>query len=146
MRFSIFSIIAIMLLVSSAVCAEVIAPLAFNINAIGGGALNQYTPGVENGVGLNNIGLLIKTWGKVSYVAPDNTYFYINDGSNRNDGSGHIGLRVACDNLADGASITPPIVNTYVAITGISSTIVIETKIQPNFRPRGQSDIQPIAQ
>jgi hypothetical protein len=135
---------AVMLLAAAPVLAEAIAPLALNNAAVGGAALNQYTPGVENGTGVNNIGLLIKTWGKVTFVDPANKYFYINDGSNRQDGSGQIGLRIDCDNLAPGNTITPPAVNTYVMVTGISSTIVIDTKIQPNVRARRQADIQTV--
>ncbi len=137
--------VAVALLAVVPAMAEVPAPLAVNISAVGGAALNQYTPGVENGVGVNNIGLLIKTWGRVTYVDPAGKYFYINDGSNREDGSGHIGLRVDCDNLAPGNTITPPSVNTYVMVTGISSTVVINTKIQPNLRPRRQVDVQSVA-
>lgn len=133
--------VAIFCLATTAV-AEAPAPLALNNAAVGGGPLNQYTPGVENGVGVNNIGLLIKTWGKVTFVDTVNKCFYINDGSNRNDGSGHVGLRVDYDNLAPGNTITPPAENTYVMVTGISSTIIINGKIQPNLRPRRQSDIQ----
>ncbi len=130
---------------ASAGFAEVIEPLAVNNAAIGGGALNQYTLGVEGGFGLNNIGLLIRTWGAVTFVDPGNAFFYIDDGTNRIDGSGNIGVRIACDNLAPGNSITPPAVDSYVVLTGISSTIVISMKVQPNVRPRGQDDIQVIS-
>lgn len=144
MRLVALATVAVALLTATAATAEVPAPLAVNNSAVGGGALNQYTPGVENGVGVNNIGLLMKTWGKVTYVDPAGKYFYINDGSNRDDGSSHIGLRVDCDNLAPGNTITPPSLDTYVMVTGISSTILINTKIQPNFRPRRQEDVQTV--
>ena len=133
-----------LVVLASAGFAEVIEPLAVNNAAIGGGALNQYTPGVEGGYGLNNIGLLIRTWGRVTFVDPGNAFFYIDDGTNRIDGSGNTGVRVACDNLAPGNSITPPAVDSYVILTGISSTIMIDSKIQPNVRPRRQDDIQAI--
>jgi hypothetical protein len=125
-------------------CAQEIKPLAMSNKAIGGAALNVYTPGVENGAGTNNIGLLIKTWGIVTYVdmATTPTFFYINDGSNLADGSGYVGVRVAIDNLATGNTITAPSVDQHVAITCISSTVMIDGKIQPNLRPRKQSDIQ----
>lgn len=144
MRLVALTTVAVLLLAAAPVLAEAIAPLALNNTAVGGAALNQYTPGVENGTGVNNIGLLIKTWGKVTFVDPANKYFYINDGSNRQDGSGQTGLRIDCDNLAAGNTITPPAVNTYVMVTGISSTIVISTKIQPNVRARRQTDIQTV--
>ncbi|MCX8053140.1 MAG: hypothetical protein N3B12_04980, partial [Armatimonadetes bacterium] len=85
---------------------EEVRPLAMNNAAVGGGRLNEHTPGVEGGVGMNNIGLLIRTWGKVTFVDETNKFFYINDGSGRNDGSGYVGIRVSYDNLAPGNTIT----------------------------------------
>jgi len=41
------------------------APLGMRVLDVGGSALNAYTPGVKYGFGPNNIGLLIKTWGRV---------------------------------------------------------------------------------
>ncbi|OFX14093.1 MAG: hypothetical protein A2Z18_00645 [Armatimonadetes bacterium RBG_16_58_9] len=137
-------VFAALIAVSSACAAEEIAPLAIRNASIGGGALNQYTPGVEGGTGLNNIGLLIRTWGSVTYVDPAHAFFYIDDGASRTDGSGHVGVRIACDNLAPGNSITPPAEDSYAIITGISSTILIGGKVQPNVRPRRQADIQVI--
>jgi len=115
---------------AGSVMAEEPAPLALTNRDVGGGRLNDYTPGVEGGVGMNNIGLLIRTWGKVTFV----------------DGSGHVGLRVSYDNLAPGNTITPPALNSYVAVTCISSTWLNGSgQIQPNLRPRRQSDITVIA-
>lgn len=48
--------------------------------------------GVEGGFGLNNIGLLVKTTGTVTYEG--DRWCYIDDGSNLNDGSGYKGLLV----------------------------------------------------
>lgn len=120
-----------------------ITPLALSQRDIGGGALNQYTPGVEGGRGLNNIGLLIKTWGKVTSVDETNKYFYIDDGSKLSDGSNNVGLRVSYDNLAPGNTITPPVKDSYVTVVGICSTFLdANNKIHPNFRPRYDLDIQ----
>ena len=122
------------------------APLALAKKAVGGGRLNDYTPGVEGGIGLNNIGLLIRTWGKVTFVDTANKFFYINDGAGREDGSTYVGLRVSYDNLAAGNTIEPPALNSYVAVTCISSTWLNGSgQIQPNLRPRRQADITVIA-
>ncbi len=122
------------------------APLAMTNRDVGGGRLNEYTPGVQDGVGMNNIGLLIRTWGNVTYVDLVNKFFYINDGAGRNDGSGYVGLRVSYDNLAPGNTITPPAQDSYVAVTCISSTWLNGSgQIQPNLRPRRQSDITVVA-
>lgn len=40
-----------------------------NLETIGGGALNQFTPGVSGGIGLHNIGLLVRTTGWVRSVS-----------------------------------------------------------------------------
>jgi len=37
-------------------------------------------PGVRDGVGLNNMGLLVRIAGRVTYVA--GSYIYLDDGSN----------------------------------------------------------------
>lgn len=127
-----------------AVCAAgtVPDPLVMPNKAVGGGPFGQYTPGVYGGTGLQNIGLLIKTWGKVT-APPDTTnkFFYIDDGSGLNDTSGYVGLRVSYANLAPGNTITPPSQNQYVVITGISSTTDLNGRIVPTLRPRRQSDI-----
>ncbi|MGQ9455364.1 MAG: hypothetical protein ACUVRS_10630 [Armatimonadota bacterium] len=139
---------AVMLLagISLSAFADGPAPIAFSNKDVGGGPLNQYTPGVEGGIGLNNIGLLIRTWGRVTFVDTINKFFYINDGANRDDGSGHIGLRVSYDNLAPGNTIEPPPVGSYVAVTCICSTWLNPAdKIHPNLRPRRQDDITVIA-
>lgn len=54
-------------------------PLFFRGDAIGGSSLNQYTPGVDEGVGVYNIGLYIKSFGKVTSVHTG--YFMMTDGS-----------------------------------------------------------------
>jgi hypothetical protein len=131
--------------------AEEVKPIAMSNRAIGGAALNSYTPGVEKGAGANNIGLLIKTWGTVTWVDTANMFFYIDDGSALNDGSKHIdgasevdnvGVRVSYSNLATGNAINPPDIGNHVVVVCISSTIIINDKVQPNLRPRRQSDIQ----
>jgi len=121
----------------------VVEPLALTNRALGGGALNQYTPGVEGGVGLNNIGLLVRTWGRVTFVDTTNQFFYIDDGSGLLDGYSAecIGVRVSYANLAPGNTITPPAQGQFVVVTGISSTVVINSLIRPMLRPRRQADI-----
>ncbi len=138
---TILAVIALSVLASCVAVAQVPEPLALPNRSVGGGALNQYTPGVEGGQGLNNIGLLIKTWGKVTYRDPGGAFFYIDDGSKLFDGSGYVGLRVACTNLAPGNTITPPLENRYVVVVGISSTTNIGGFIAPTLRPRRQADI-----
>ncbi len=81
------------------------SPLGMRCNDVGGGAL---------GLGTNNVGLLIKVWGKVT--ATGEGCFYVSDGSNLNDGLS--GLKVlGAVPVPEG---TDP-VGQYVAVTGISS-------------------------
>jgi hypothetical protein len=124
------------------VSADTVAPRAMGNAAVGGARLNQYTPGVEGGTGPNNIGLLIKTWGKVNYVDTTNKYFYIDDGTGRLDGSGNKGIRVSYANLAQGQNVTPPQTSHYVVVTGVVSTVMISAKVQPCLRVRGQNDVR----
>ncbi|MDH7601502.1 MAG: lectin like domain-containing protein [Armatimonadota bacterium] len=63
--------------------------------------------------GPNNIGLLIKTWGRVTWCGSDE--FYIDDGCNLKDASEHHGLRVSAPNL------TLPNVGDFVEVTGVVS-------------------------
>ncbi|MDI6813665.1 MAG: hypothetical protein QMD10_09025 [Desulfitobacteriaceae bacterium] len=99
-----------------------------------------YQQGVDGGYGLNNIGLLVKTWGKVTYNG--GSYVYIDDGSAVDDGSGHIGVRVETDHLALGNSIIfPTETEGKVEVTGISSCMILDNEIVRVLRPRSQEDI-----
>lgn len=65
-------------------------------------------------VGLNNTGLLVRVTGRVVDTGSD--WFYIDDGSGCDDGSGIIGVRV----ISPGT--TPPAPGKYVILNAISST------------------------
>lgn len=100
------------------------------------------------GYGADNISLLVRTCGRVTYVdktAPPR-FFYIDDGSGVTDGQvlgGQLvkGLRVWISNLAPGNVIIPPSVGDYVAVTGICTTYAALGKIFSQVRPRSQADI-----
>ncbi|MDH7602499.1 MAG: hypothetical protein QHI38_10180, partial [Armatimonadota bacterium] len=53
--------------------------VALTCKNVGGSDFNSFTPGVRNGVGLNNMGLLVRVFGRVTYVAGN--YIYVDDGS-----------------------------------------------------------------
>lgn len=80
---------------------------------LGGEAFNAYTPGVTGGVGLNNIGVLVRVVGRVKIQVADG--FYLEDGSGLDDGSGHPGVKVWVQ------SGSLPAVGARVKVTGISS-------------------------
>lgn len=116
-------------------------PLFMVIPDLGGGDLFANTRGVLDGIGLNNLGLLIKTCGgSVSYRDPSGRFFYLDNGDDIYDGS-HYGVRVICDDLVGGAKLALPAVSSKVVVTGISSTAIISGKTVRAIRPRYQSDI-----
>jgi hypothetical protein len=141
-----------MVMTSTAVSAGEIKPLAMTQKAIGGGDIaGTPTKGIQGGKGLYNIGLLVKSWGKVTYRDPNGKYFYIDDGSAMWDGttiSGKniLGVRVSIENLATGNSITMPDTNTtYVSVVGVVSTFVDgQGKVRPMLRPRNEPDVVPV--
>ncbi|MCL5104662.1 MAG: hypothetical protein M1133_11205 [Armatimonadetes bacterium] len=102
-------------------------PLGIRGDWLGGDWLNSYTPGVTGGIGPNNIGLLVTTWGKV--VSTGNGYFYI-------EGKSGIAIRVKSGNL------TIPAVGKIVSITGISSCELISGTVGRAIIPRTQADIR----
>ena len=68
-------------------------PIGLNGRTLGGAALGLQRA-VKGGGGLNNIGILVKLAGIVTYVDPGNDYFYLDDAGNIDDGSGHTGVKV----------------------------------------------------
>ncbi|MDO8586290.1 MAG: FG-GAP-like repeat-containing protein [Armatimonadota bacterium] len=117
----------------------VIVPALLNNRSLGGGDF-EYDPltgtgqrGVENGIGLNNIGLLIKTSGRVT--AAGDGFFYIDDGTHARDASIFNGVRVLCDGLQ------MPEPGRYATITGISSIMKIGGRVFRCVRAREQADI-----
>lgn len=95
-------------------------PVALNTAGIGGSRFDTHTPGVVSGAGVNNIGLLIKVFGKVTQrqtTAPK--YFCVDDGKGLLDGTTtggvpNVGVRIT----ADPASYAQ---GSYVTVKGIVS-------------------------
>lgn len=108
-----------------------IEPLGITNRALGGGDWN-YLPGylwpntlggqvgVKDGFGLNNIGLLVRVWGRVTAAGVNTNegfaWGYVDDGSNIEDGSGYKGVYWMAP-----AWIALPQIDSYISITGISS-------------------------
>lgn len=146
-------VIAACVFAASVALATGVDPIYVGNKSLGGGDLNLYTKGVAGGLGVNNIGLLIKTFGRVTYVNTTSQFFYIDDGWGHAtilpapDSCTVYGIRVSYGGLAAGVpAITPPVanINTYVAVTGIISTVMVSDLVEPNVRPRRQDDIQPL--
>lgn len=74
--------------------------------------------GVKGGAGLNSIGLLVNTMGRVTFADTGNGYFCLDDGSALDDGSGHLGVKtLGTVPVEEGQDP----VGKYVKVTGISS-------------------------
>jgi hypothetical protein len=118
-----------------------LSPRGMLNRSVGGGDIGRSTKGVTGGVGLRNIGLLISTWGRTTYVGGDGEdYLYIDDGSRLNDGSGHIGLKIRC------GKVSKPPLGALVRVTGISSCEDATGKVIPLVRVRKQADLVLVSQ
>lgn len=121
--------------------AEPARALAMGNRALGGGpsglqgAVLDNASADQTSTRLNNIGLLVKAWGRVSFVSPDGSYFYLDDGSGIADGSGHSGVRVACEGLPR------PLQGDGVWVRGISGATVLGGKVVRLLRPRSIADL-----
>lgn len=91
--------------------------------------------GVKGSFGLNNIGLLIRTFGTVTYIDRGGAFFDVWDGSAVRDGNGQNGVRIAVSGLQ------LPAVGQFITVTGISSCYASGTNLYPMVRVSGQGDI-----
>lgn len=92
--------------------ARVVRPISIAMcNQDLGGVAAPGRPGVFDGTGPNNVGLLVRLFGKVAHIAG---FVYIDDGSNLSDGSGNVGVKGVLN------GVEAPSLNEYVEVTGIS--------------------------
>jgi hypothetical protein len=120
-----------------------IDPLALKNRLLGGKPYGLQN-GITGTIGLNNIGLLVKILGRVTasgtYPRQGISWFYVDDGSGLEDGSGVTGVYV------EGAlSIIPPEEGAFVAVTGISSCNLYNGNLVNVLLPRSQDDIAVLA-
>lgn len=115
--------------------------VGLRIYAAGGSDLREGTSLLQRGVGvpgLNNVGLLVRVWGRNLGTVTENTpsgsrtYLLIEDGSYPGGGA----IRVDTSRLI----VIPT--SQYVQVTGISSVENRSRSLIPVIRPRRQSDIQ----
>lgn len=83
--------------------------------------------------GLNNIGMLVRAFGRVTMSGRD--WFYMDDGSGVDDRSGFAGVYV------DARGMTVPPTDSYVSVTGISSCDMYLGSLVNTLLPRSQEDI-----
>ncbi len=102
---------------------DVINPLIILAKAAGGGNTPEH-PSIDGGVGLYNLGLLVKIAGSV--IDPgDGTYFILNDG-------GWASVKVLTSVAASG----------NVTVTGLLGVADVDGVKIPTLTPRGAGDIQ----
>ena len=116
-------------------------PLYLSCRDLGGDSPNAYTQPVYQSFGLYNVGLLITICGRVTHSDATAKFFYVDDGSGRDDGSGYAGVRVSCSALASGNTIAIPAQDSYVKVTGISAAKTSSGKVISIIRPRTSADI-----
>lgn len=96
-----------------------------------GGAAKGSVPG-SGTAGVNNVGLLVTTVGRKLNVAPDGSYFFVDDGSIPG------GVKV----VLTGAKTSIPVPSgTFVAVTGACS---LDSDGKAVVRPRSVADIVPV--
>lgn len=104
-------------------------PFLWNIRALGGGTLAA-KPGIADGCGLNNIGLLGTIAGRVVGIGAGSA-FYVDDGTNSISDEGFTGVKViSTKNIQTGQ---------FVIVTGISSVAINEDQ-QPVRQIKTRSD------
>lgn len=125
----------------------ILEPLIMNNRDLGGGDwLRTFGStagqiGVAGGVGLNNIGLLIRVWGRVTQVGSG--YLYIDDGSELLDGtstglSANKGIKIICNSASYSTG-------QYLVVSGISSCFKTPSgSIARQIITRTPSDIVPV--
>ena len=114
---------------SSSIVAE---PILMSHENLGGAAFGLQQ-GVTHSISLNNVGLLVNVWGRVTWVDTSGTSFTIWNGAVYTnaevavtDPDGNLGVRVK---VAEGSSV--PAVGYYVRLQGISSTVKNGTTSYP---------------
>ncbi|MCC6484900.1 MAG: right-handed parallel beta-helix repeat-containing protein [Armatimonadetes bacterium] len=133
---------------ASGISGQALAALKMTARSLGGAASSDYSAsagtgqqGIKAGLGINNIGLLVRLTGKVTYVDPNGQYFTVSDGSTWHssellqDSDGHEGVRI----FAPGLSL--PTVGQFVTVTGASSCYKVGSDLYPMVRVRDAADI-----
>ena len=121
-------------------------PVGVTNRALGGRQFGLQAAVLDDAVSLdysdatNNVGLLVTTTGRLTYAGPGGSFFYIDDGSGLDDGSGHTGARV------QSADLTIPTGTPFLRVTGNAGTTLVESRVVRLLKPRAQADIVVVAE
>jgi len=107
-------------------------PVGLMNRELGGGPWGEYIPGVTDGRGLHNIGLLVRTWGKVAARDTIGATIRIDDGSNLPGGG------VLVDMSQAGAL---PALGATVQVTGNLGCVLEGPAVRPVIRARSSADV-----
>lgn len=91
--------------------------------------------GVLGGIGTNNVGLLVRVAGHVTRSESGEVFFYLDDGSSLDDGSGYTGVRCIA------AGLVKPSTPSFVIVTGVSGVTDINGQPARCIRVQRQEDI-----
>jgi hypothetical protein len=128
---------------SGSVSGAAVKPLCASNASIGGGPFGPYVTGVAGSTGLNNSGLLVRSFGRVVYGGAG--YFVIDDGS-REFSCGKSAVRGLAVSTADAfGGVTAPPDGSYVAVTGLSGVFSSSNLYYPVIRLRSSNDITQFA-
>ena len=103
----------------------------------GGSGTGYGQKGVVNSASLNNIGMLVRTVGEVTYINTSSGYFTISDASGAVDSGSHSGVKVS----AVGFIPSGLAVGDFVTAAGICSTEKVSNDLYPVVIARGSDDL-----
>jgi hypothetical protein len=113
-------------------------PLYIMQKRLGGMSPGPNCPGITGAWGLFNVGLLMTISGSVTHS--ESEFFYVDDGSALEDGSGYMGVKVLSGDLDE------PDEEEYAVVTGISGAEMLGGNVVRVMRPRVQEDIIPYSE
>lgn len=92
-------------------------------------------------VGVDPTGLLARIWGKVSFIAPDRRFVFVDDGSGLVDSVGRAGVKVELAGTADpfSTAIAP---GQFLSVTGLAGMGASGSGNARVMRPRSDADIK----
>jgi len=118
---------------------KTVKPVGMTTRFLGGEEMGLQE-GVYRGLGINNVGLLVRVAGKLTGVASDASYLYLSDGSGAHDGGTYPGVKIDLSGVPFWERAVY-YVGDRVAVTGVSSMYERGGEYHRMIRVRSASDI-----
>lgn len=109
------------------------APLGMNQATLGGESFGSSIAGITGGLGLNNMGSLVRVWGYVHNSSAQD--FYLDDGTGLTGFAGQQGVRVVSGGMV------APSDGTFLQVTGILECETQDGVTKPIVRIRSELDV-----